>query len=329
MNRELTSVIIPTFNSAEFVIEALDSVAGQKYQPMQVLVVDDGSSDETPELVDRWLVRARASHGLEGRLLRQSHQGAAAARNAALAVANGKWVQFLDSDDVLGPGKIEGQVSALQSKEFAVAYCAWRFLNSKEGAFSLGELNQAMPMVPDADALRMHLEGWYCPPHCYLWPRDLIHMIGGFDASLAADQDGDLMMRALVAGAKLTYCANMEVAYRLHSSSQVSRCPSRSKVRSRLRVARKVASQLEAMGRLDNYRTSIAVRCDELERTTCVTYPEFARVCRRTSQGIAPGRRPVVRGGIVYRLARAILGLYLSEWLAGRKRKLARKRRDT
>ena len=322
MNAACVSVIIPTFNSAKFVIEALDSVAAQEYRPIQLVVVDDGSSDGTTELVESWLRRACAGQGIEGELIRQVHRGGGAARNRGIDHADGEWVQFLDSDDTLGPNKMAVQAARLSGTDRTLAFCAWRFLEYGESSFRAGELKQASPIDPEMDPLRMHLEGWYCPPHSYLWPRALLRSIGGWDPSLAADQDGDLLMRALAAGARLMFCPDIEVQYRMHSLGQVSRILSRSKVRSRLRVARKLATILENQGRLNAYRESIAIRCDNLERSICLTDRALAAACRSTALTVSPGHRRIVRGGRAYRLGRSVLGFYMSEWLSSGKRRV-------
>ena len=317
---DLVTVIIPTFNSVRFISDTLDSVSDQTHRPIEIVVVDDGSSDDTVPVVSRWFSSGLDGRQVVGRLLRQAHRGGGAARNLGLASASGKWIQFLDSDDLLAPDKIARQLNRLAYTARAIAYCAWRILEASRGEFRFGKMRQVSAIESREDPLRMHIEGWYCPPHCYLWPSDLLREIGGFDPSLAADQDGDLVMRALMAGVQLAYCAGTEVAYRMHGTGQVSQSPDRSKFRSRLRVVRKVETQLAARGEVDRYRESIAIRCDDLERATCLSYPAFARVCRDMAQAVSPGHRRIVRGGTAYRLSRQLVGLRASEWLALQRR---------
>ena len=122
----------------------------------------------------------------------------------------------------------------------STAYCGWRIRSHRGARIEVSDLRQAAAVPEGSDVLRMHLEGWYCPTHCYLWPRDLVTRLGGFDASLGADQDGDFTLRALATGAQLRYVPGVEVQYRVHSGGQVSRIRSRAKLRSRYRVARKI-----------------------------------------------------------------------------------------
>ena len=93
------SVIIPTYNRADFLVETLESVFSQTVPPYEVLVVDDGSTDETEAVMGSWSDRLR--------YVRQENQGVAVARNFGLRLARGEWVAYLDSDDLWTPEKIE------------------------------------------------------------------------------------------------------------------------------------------------------------------------------------------------------------------------------
>ena len=107
------SVIIPAYNAAPFIGTALDSVAAQTRRPDEVVVVDDGSTDDTAEIVRRW---ARQS-GICAKLVRQRNRGLAAARNSGLSVASGDYITFLDADDVWLRAKTEKQVEFMESHQ--------------------------------------------------------------------------------------------------------------------------------------------------------------------------------------------------------------------
>src|SRR2546423_7727277 len=89
------SVVVPAYNYARYLPQAIDSALGQTHPPLEVIVVDDGSTDDTPRVLDAYGDRIRA--------VRQANQGAGAARNAGIAVARGEYVAFLDSDDLWRP----------------------------------------------------------------------------------------------------------------------------------------------------------------------------------------------------------------------------------
>lgn len=103
----LVSVIIPTFNRADYLVEAIESVLAQSYRPIEIIVVDDGSTDGTAEAISRL--------GDTVRYMWQPNQGASVARNTGIALAQGDLLAFLDSDDLWEPEKLTWQVAALET----------------------------------------------------------------------------------------------------------------------------------------------------------------------------------------------------------------------
>ncbi|MEZ6146240.1 MAG: glycosyltransferase [Planctomycetaceae bacterium] len=115
MNEPLVSIIIPCYNAAEFVAEAIESAAGQTYGNVEVIVIDDGSTDESVDVLRSFGDRIRWETG--------PNRGACAARNRGLELAQGEIVQFLDSDDLLHPGKLDIQVPLLSIRQNTLCYC--------------------------------------------------------------------------------------------------------------------------------------------------------------------------------------------------------------
>ena len=111
----LVSVIIPTYNRAQFITRALDSVSEQSYRPIEIIVVDDGSKDDTTSVVEEWHQAHASDGGLTIRLFEQQNRGPGAARNHGLIKSRGEFIQFLDSDDILHPKKLKNHVRELQS----------------------------------------------------------------------------------------------------------------------------------------------------------------------------------------------------------------------
>ena len=111
---DLVSVVVPTYNRAQFLPEALDSVLMQTYRPIELLVVDDGSTDNTKELVTDWVNRHGGETGFHVRYLQQPNSGAPAARNLGQIESRGEFLQHLDSDDVLLPWSIHSHVQPMK-----------------------------------------------------------------------------------------------------------------------------------------------------------------------------------------------------------------------
>ena len=139
---ELVSVVIPTFNSEGFIEEAIDSVVAQKYPSIEIIVVDDRSNDNSVAVARHKLQRSADRFQI---LELDANKGPSGARNAGLRVANGSWVQFLDSDDVLSPQKIKRQmaVSEIAEPDVAAIYSPWNWGFLEAGKIEwFGPLNE-------------------------------------------------------------------------------------------------------------------------------------------------------------------------------------------
>lgn len=124
---ELVSIIIPNYNNAEFLKSSVSSALSQDYRSIEVIVIDDGSSDGSVQILE--------SFGTRIRLLQQSNSGAATARNSGIKNAKGDYLAFLDSDDEWKPSKITLQMKKMNSSHYGLVYCALQelFLNGSHG----------------------------------------------------------------------------------------------------------------------------------------------------------------------------------------------------
>ncbi len=177
------SVIIPSHDRWHTLPRALDSVLAQQLQPLEVIVVDDGSSDDTAALM--------AEHYPSVRLLQQKNQGVSAARNSGIKVSKGRWIALLDSDDVWHPEKLERQ------REQLIAEPVYRLCHCDEIWIRNGVR---------VNPKRRHQKtgGWVfeqCLPLCAISPsaalirRDVFEDIGFFDPELPACEDYDFWLR--------------------------------------------------------------------------------------------------------------------------------------
>ena len=126
--RDLVSVITPAFNSGRFVAETISSVLSQTYQNWELIIVDDGSTDETVKIVKSFQEKDNRIQLFEN----ESNKGSAFSRNLALRNAKGKWIAFLDSDDVWHPEKLEKQIKFMTENN-----CLFSYTNYSEGSLPL------------------------------------------------------------------------------------------------------------------------------------------------------------------------------------------------
>jgi len=202
------SLIIPTFNHARFVGAAIDSALAQTVSAFEIIVVDDGSTDETPAVLARYAARVR--------VLRQENRGLSAARNAGLAAAHGKFVSFLDADDVMAPTKLAAQLEVLErSHAFGWTYCDVLMETVATGATAraserFGYASRALDgwLFPEL------IHGNFIPAIAPLVRRTALEVAGGFDERLTALEDWDMWLRlSLIAEAR--YTPAVLVTYRI------------------------------------------------------------------------------------------------------------------
>ena len=151
MEKGLISVIMPTYNCANFIGETIESVQAQTYQQWEMIIVDDRSTDNTKEIVEEYV---KADDRIKYTCL-EENSGAAVARTTAMELANGEYMAFLDSDDIWSEDKLEKQLSFMKEQDIAFSCTAYEQIDEK------GEpLNRIIRTVPKADYNRVLLD---CP----------------------------------------------------------------------------------------------------------------------------------------------------------------------
>lgn len=180
----LVSVIIPTHNHAHFITEAIQSVFNQSYRNYEVIVIDDGSMDNTREVV------ARFSEDV--RYIRQGNRGLSSARNRGIEVANGDYIALLDADDTWLPGFLSTVVERLESEpELGAVYTGFFFVNTE------GELlpQRSTSTVPDNQLYDRLLDGEFFVPAAVVARRLCFECVGLFDEALRGSEDWDMWLR--------------------------------------------------------------------------------------------------------------------------------------
>lgn len=212
------SVIMPCYNSAATILDAIASVRAQTFAAWELIIIDDGSRDDSAAV-------ARSVADPRIHVLAQENRGSAAARNTGLAAARGAYICFLDSDDAWDPGFLDTMHRALADRDDAVlAYCGWQNTGITGG--------RGKPFIPpDYDSLdraEVLLGGCRWPIHAALVRREAIDRAGGFDGSLQASVDYDLWLRVAPQG-RLVLVPKVLAYYQHHEGVQITK--------NRLRVA--------------------------------------------------------------------------------------------
>jgi len=202
------SIIIPCRNGVRWLGEAIESCLGQSWTNLQIIVVDNGSTDGSLDLAKRYEARAVI-------VLACERAGASAARNVGLKHADGDLVQFLDADDILDGEKIRRQVERLDAAPAAsLASGAWaRFARDPSQAVFTPEAVWR-DLSPEEFLVASWLGGGMMPNFAWLTPRAVIERAGPWNEALSVNDDGEFFCRVVLASAGIAFCADARGYYR-------------------------------------------------------------------------------------------------------------------
>jgi glycosyltransferase involved in cell wall biosynthesis len=215
--KPLVSILIPAYNSEEWISETLQSAISQTWPRKEIIVVDDGSRDRTAELARRFASNEVAVVAIPS-------QGAAAARNYAFQLSQGDYIQWLDADDLLATDKIERQLNALGGSE-----CRRTLLSSSWAPFYYRTARAQFlqnSLCQDLSALEWLLrklgENLHMQTATWLTSRELAEAAGPWDTRLLSDDDGEYYCRVLLASRGVRFVPDTGVFYRLTASNRLS-----------------------------------------------------------------------------------------------------------
>lgn len=196
------SVIIPTYNSATFISEAIESVLMQSYSPYEIIIIDDGSTDGTEEIVKKF--------GTKVQYVYQENQGPSPARNKGIKMANGNYVAFIDADDVWMPESLSCHVD--QFKEF----------NNLDISIGL-TCKMGFNKTSDIDIKKAKQESALHLSLCAsLIKKSVFNDVGFFDEDLILSQDTDWFLRAREAEKRIAISRELVSLYRRHSNNRTN-----------------------------------------------------------------------------------------------------------
>lgn len=207
----LISVVMPCFNAQDYLREAVDSVLSQTYGQVELIVVDDGSTDQSQNILK--------SYGDRIRVISQANQGPYPARNLGVNASRGELLAFLDADDWWSPDCLEKLHAALAAHpQAAVAYCGWQNIG-KDGGRSDPYVPPDYELEDKAGRFLRAASPW--PIHAALVRRQVFDEVGGFDLDLHSCMDYDLWLRIAVAR-PIVLVPEVMAFYRHHASGQIT-----------------------------------------------------------------------------------------------------------
>jgi glycosyltransferase involved in cell wall biosynthesis len=213
----LVSILIPAFNSERWIAETIESALGQTWENTEILIVDDGSTDQTLSVARKF---ASASISV----VTQSNQGAARARNKAYSLSQGDYIQWLDADDLLAPDKISKQMEVLLrggTRRTLVSSAFGRFRHRVDRA-KFSPTTLWCDLHPADWLLRKLKDNAYMQTATWLVSRELTEAAGPWDTRLLSDDDGEYFCRVLLASERVQFVPQAKIFYRVSGAAGLS-----------------------------------------------------------------------------------------------------------
>jgi glycosyltransferase involved in cell wall biosynthesis len=279
---ELVSIIIPCYNAREFLAETLESAFVQTYPRTEIIVIDDGSTDGTADLIRSYGNRVIPEFG--------PNRGASAARNRGTALARGGFIQYLDADDLLTPDAIERRVTALEETGADISYSDWeKLLEVEPGVFAVHDrITRRIEDVHEDIEIALITHFW-APPAALTYRRALVDRIGGWKEWLPIIQDARFLQDAGLVGGRFAHAPGIGARYRVHLGASLSRRSSSAFVLDVFRNACDLQATFEARGRIDaEQRRALAQIYDYAARSLFFHDKIAFRDCVARLEQVAP-----------------------------------------
>lgn len=208
---KLVSIIIPCYNSEKYIEKCINSALNQTYPNIEVIVINDGSTDSSLNIITQFINKVGV------KIISQPNKGAAAARNTGLKHATGDFIQFLDSDDVLDPFKIETQINHYKNNfnQAILVFGKWTTLGKDITQMGNNQKSVWHNYKNPTDILNDFVLNRCCLPQIvYLTPKSLIEKAGLWNENLSMNDDGEFFARVLSVAKSLHFCDNSISYYR-------------------------------------------------------------------------------------------------------------------
>jgi glycosyltransferase involved in cell wall biosynthesis len=213
----LVSILIPAYNAQRYIADSLRSAVNQTWRNKEIIVVDDGSSDNTRSIVDSF-----EKDGV--RVLTQLNQGAAAARNKALSLSRGDYIQWLDADDLLSPNKVAAQMLAVgrYPDRRTVLSSSWGQFFHRPSHATFKPSGLWSDQTPVEWLTRKMEQNVYMQTATWLVPRAITEAAGPWNTRLLGDDDGEYFARILLASEQVCFVPEGKVFYRAAGVNSLS-----------------------------------------------------------------------------------------------------------
>jgi glycosyltransferase involved in cell wall biosynthesis len=308
----LVSILIPCFNAKQWISQAIESALEQTWPEKEVIVVDDGSTDGSLEIIRRFEGRIRWETG--------RNRGGNAARNRLLELAGGEWLQYLDADDYLLAEKIAGQMEFLATHPGVDVVFSPATIEHWEER----DVRRELLPVPEPHDLWILLASWGLPQTgAPIWRKQAILDVGGWKRDQPCCQEHELYLRLLIGGKRFAYCPKNGAVYRQWSTEQLCKRDIPEVCRRRLEIEQRLQDHLRGTNQLTSERLrAINQARFQIARFVWQYDSAFAQTIMDQVHGLESRFWPVGPAAPRrYRLVYGLLGFPVAERLASAMRK--------
>jgi glycosyltransferase involved in cell wall biosynthesis len=295
------SVLIPCANSAAYLPATLESVLGQTWRHLEVIVVDDGSVDRSPKIVE-------SIDDPRVRLIRQTRTGVCRARNTALRCSSGDYIQYLDADDLLSADKIEVQLRRLEGRSDALASGQWGRFHEDVASARF----EPDPTWGDLEPLDWIAHAWQhgVPMHCvHMWliPRQVAMDAGPWNEKLIQNTDGEYFTRVILRSNRILFSPGARAYYRSGLTASVSAASGSAQRESRFLALHLCENRILAREDSERMRRGLSLAWQTLAHASYPFDIDFAEHALARAHALSDARISP-NGGLAFKIIAGVLG---------------------
>ena len=310
--KNLVSIIIPNYNGFPYLKDTLESIFKQEYTNIEVIIIDDGSSDGSMEYLlslnnDNLIVKSNPK------------KGACAARNYGLSLSKGDYIQFMDADDLLSPKKIYSQVKALKNNEDCISVCHTAHFYDDPSKHKITDYNFLYTTNKPKEFL-LKLYGADGKTHnmvqtnAWLTPKILIDKVGIWDESLSKDQDGEFFCRIVANSAGVIFVPEVFNYYRKHSrGTNIASQKKRIHLESQIKALESKTTQFNGLEHTSAYNNAMALQYKIIAIDAYPSFKDLSRSAILSSNTFGGSTYLPVLGGRIVELVKHVFGWKLAK----------------
>ena len=208
---KLVSIIIPCYNAEKYIAETIQSVINQTYKNWELIVVNDGSTDNSLNIITEF-----AANDSRISFIDKKNTGVSDSRNKGIEKAKGDFIAFLDADDVWDFQYLEKQIENLQSNRFTISYTACQLINHKGEKIQKHIRGENNPQLND---FLLQNGNYNTNPSGIVYKRQCFNEVNGFDLNLSNNADQDILIQMLAKGNTIGYIDELLWNYRIHDNN--------------------------------------------------------------------------------------------------------------